>query len=204
MSRNQNRPERTFADLLDTSDTWWVREATADDEAAIRDLAREVFDPGYDLAFAEWLPGSDIYEFNRAWVAQAAGGDVIGVGLASVAGAGWMQERLHATDEQAEAWFTGRDGLFVFAGVAPEWQGRGVATSLYRYRLEWLRSMDAGRAFGMSWRRPNHVDSSALFEKFDFSLLDVKVDYYRDTGRTCPDCGTPCECHGAVYARDLP
>jgi hypothetical protein len=72
--------------------------------------------------------------------------------------------------------------------------------------IEWLRSHDAQRVFGVSWLREGAPSSKYLFEKFGFEELAHIQEYYyqnEEPRRWCPDCGESCDCDAKIYERTL-
>lgn len=192
--------------LIDTRRTWIVRLAERDDLDAMTRLAGARFDARYKddpEAIRDWLPGADLYEYNKAFVAECPADDrIVGFSMGTLTQAGdWLQDLTYLTDEQLDEWAAPRMGYFFLSCVDKAWTGRGIGTSLFRARYDWFREENATQLLGLSWLRPEAPDSSALFEAFGFQRVCEHDDAYRHDGRICPDCGTPCDCRAAVYGR---
>jgi ribosomal protein S18 acetylase RimI-like enzyme len=99
------------------------------------------------------------------------------------------------------------NGLLHMVCVDRDWEGRGIATMLYRRHLRLLRERNVRRAYGISWHRPQRegADSRVVFEKTGFHAVATVADFYaRTSPRTnCPDCGGPCRCTASIYEKRL-
>jgi ribosomal protein S18 acetylase RimI-like enzyme len=99
------------------------------------------------------------------------------------------------------------NGLLHMVCVDRDWEGRGIATMLYRRHLRHLRERNVRRAYGISWHRPRRAgaDSRVVFEKTGFRAVATVEDFYaRTSPRTdCPDCDGPCRCTASIYEKRL-
>lgn len=95
-----------------------------------------------------------------------------------------------------------RIAVMHMAAVDEGWENRGIGSALMQVRLSLAcEYYDVDSAFGLSWLRENHLDSSVLFEKFGFERVDTVEGYFGggDGRSDCPDCGAHCECSAGLY-----
>lgn len=155
----------------------------------IDETVRDTVDPG--------TPGVG------GFAAYAPDGSVVGFGNASVWGAEHFPHE-YMNDVLSDMELPSRVSVWEFVAVHEAWAGRGLASRLRDRCLEYARGMGAGWVVGVSWQREDEVDSTALFESANFSLLSEEPDFYADARDYCPDCGSGgCGCAGKLYARRL-
>lgn len=195
------------ATVHNTTTAWTVRPATPDDAEYVNRQWDRYFGVADEAPVVTigCDPSEPDWEYNRCYVAVTSD-TRIGAAVASV---GPLEHISHCigmgTDLTGE--FANEGNGYLHVGVVEKgWRNRGVGTALMRARLNWLAESGAEYAFGLSWLRDDHPDSSALFEKFGFEQLRQVDEYYRrhDARDYCPDCGQDCTCDAIVYRKDLP
>jgi ribosomal protein S18 acetylase RimI-like enzyme len=96
-----------------------------------------------------------------------------------------------------------RNGIMHMYCVDRDWEGRGIATALYRRHLQHFREKGVRRAFGISWHRPRRegADSRVVFEKTGFEPAGTFEEFYARASprQDCPDCGGHCHCTATIY-----
>lgn len=94
-------------------------------------------------------------------------------------------------------------GLLDTACVKTSAEGEGIGTAFIQALMNHLEKQNVTNFFCISWLRDNHVDSSVIFEKFDFKqLLEIEKYWYNESleqDYSCPDCGQPCSCTARIY-----
>lgn len=100
-----------------------------------------------------------------------------------------------------------RNGFIQAIAVSPHHEHEGIATELLDRVLTHFTDVGAGEVYAVSWQRENTVDSTGLFEKFDFenlSYIDSFYAYGESPRQDCPDCSTDhCTCDGIIYRKQL-
>jgi GNAT superfamily N-acetyltransferase len=178
--------------------TWTLRPADADDRQAIRRLWAESFGPSGGEA-GRWLDLTLGDASARCWVATNPAGDVVGFLFAAEVDRRFLQSylRYHPVVDSLPT----QVALIHMLGVTPEWQSAGVATALVRRSLEWA-SERVSVMLAALWRRDDHVDSSGLSPKLEFTHVCTVEGFYHDRVY-CPDCGTSCSCPAAIHVKSL-
>lgn len=132
---------------------------------------------------------------------------LVGFGILEIAPRDYTLDYLGVNDLDLDIDVADTNGLLHMVCVDRDWEGRGIATLLYRRHLHHLRERNVRRAYGISWHRPRRAgaDSRAVFEKTGFRAVATVEDYYaRTSPRTdCPDCGGPCQCTASIYEKRL-
>jgi len=133
---------------------------------------------------------------------------LVGFGILEIAARDYTLDYLGMNDLDLDINVADTNGLLHMVCTDRDWEGRGIATMLFRHHLRHLRDRNVRRAYGISWHRPGRAgaDSRAVFEKTGFrAVATVEAYYARTSPRTdCPDCGGPCHCTGSIYEKALP
>lgn len=133
---------------------------------------------------------------------------LVGFGILEIALRDYTLDYLGGNDLDLDIDVADTNGLLHMVCVDRDWEGRGIATMLYRRHLRHLRELDVRRAYGISWHRPQRegADSRVVFEKTGFRAVATVQEFYaRTSPRTdCPDCGGTCHCTGSIYEKSLP
>lgn len=88
----------------------------------------------------------------------------------------------------------------------PNHEHQGIASALLDKTIDTARTIGVQQLLAISWRRPNHIDSSPLFEKHQFGNNGTIPNYYARSNpprEACPDCEGTCTCDGTVYRLTL-
>lgn len=190
--------------FVDTTQAWYVRPAESEYREQIEDLWKVFSRPDEDLLDAALDPEHEGYPYNRAFVALTNRGKVAGFAVANRCNREWLAGALNVG--AIEHRIGSSNGYLNTLCVDEDWREKGIGSALVRARLEWLRSNDIPRVFGVSWLPEDGPSSKYLFEKFGFEeLAHIREYYYQDESprRWCPDCGEPCSCDAKIYAREL-
>jgi GNAT superfamily N-acetyltransferase len=178
--------------------TWTLRQADADDHQAIRRLWAESFGPPGGEA-SRWLDLTLGDVSARCWVATDPTDDVIGFLFTAEVDRRFLQSYLR--DHPVVDSLPTRVAIIHMLGVAPARRSTGVATALVRRSLKWA-SKRVPVMVAALWRRDDHVDSSGLSPKFEFTHVGTVEGFYHDR-ISCPDCGTSCSCPAAIHVKSL-
>jgi GNAT superfamily N-acetyltransferase len=122
-----------------------------------RVLAPEVFSEfypdGWRVVQQKSVEGVCAADEMHIWVATEADSAV-----------GFVAVKLHSTDKMGE--------IYMIA-VDPDYQGRGIGTSLTNFALDWMR--DAGMSIAMveTGGDPGHAPARHTYEKAGFGLLPL-------------------------------
>lgn len=98
------------------------------------------------------------------------------------------------------------NGIIQAIAVSPTQQHNGVASALLDRALIEFETRNASCVYAVSWCRTDDIDSSDLFEKFNFTDLHHISNYFTDClpRYHCPDCNTElCTCDATIYKKDL-
>jgi GNAT superfamily N-acetyltransferase len=139
-------------------------------------------------------------------VATPPSGDVVlGFSLMDVGRRSYTRRYLGLDVLDLAPTLAARTGIFHLSCVRPAWEGRGIGSAFYERRLAVLARRNVPRAAGVAWHRPDHVDSRALFERYDFARLATVDCFYSRTGSRphCPACEGICTCTASLYVRRL-
>lgn len=184
-----------------TTASWSLQEATPQDRAAVERIWRVQFDDPDDHqdCLEEFFNHEHtLYPFSKAFVAVDGRGRAVAFGLAALRNTGDMHG--HTTLPESE--FSGRDGYLYLSAVTDGWKRKGIATALFKARLEWLVGKKANAIYGVAWQNPEGPTSDPLFQKFGFEEIGpAPDDYYH--GRDCVVCADACDCTGIIYRREL-
>lgn len=135
---------------------------------------------------------------------DADGPALVGLGITEIGRRRYTREYLGLDVLDVDLDLHARNGIFHLCVVAPAWRRCGVATALYRHRLNDLAARGMQRIVGISWNRTHAPDSRALFDAYGFRrVATVRRFYARTTPRKrCPDCGGACLCTASIHVRD--
>ena len=155
----------------------------------------------------EWLDEVESDYPTECFIASPTqDGRILGFGITTVTNEetidNWLEEGYYGNVD-LEADLSPRTAIMHIGVTRPECENQGIASALWRARLEYALEHDAERAVGTSWNREDHVDSSVLFEKYGFEPIKQVETYYEGGREDCPDCSGACKCDATIYWREL-
>lgn len=139
--------------------------------------------------------------------AKGASPSIVGFGILEIGSRAYTLDYLGVDELEIEIDVAEPSGVFHMYCVDRNWEGRGIATRLYRRHLRHLRENEVPQAVGISWHRPHRqgADSRVVFEKTGFRRVGTFEAYYARTSprENCPDCHGACRCTASIYEKTL-
>lgn len=131
------------------------------------------------------------------------GGNVLGFGIATIAGPDYVQEYIGHPDIDFTGW--PKTGILHMLCVDKRHESRGIGSQLVEQRLRWLAAEGVDGVVGISWHRDEYRDSRPLFEKYGFEPVAAIENYYEESHGEphCVDCDGGCQCDATIYACPL-
>lgn len=183
-----------------------VRPLAQEDTAAVRELWATRFG-GAPSTQQNWIDVALAPTHTAlGLVAVASRADeIVGTSFLDVGRREYTRRYLGLDTLELDLSLADRNGLFHLSCVRADWEGRGIASAFYEWRLEVLADRDVPRVFGIAWHRPAPVDSRVLFEKYEFTHLATVERFYSRTGTrpNCPACNGSCTCPASLYGRPV-